>query len=113
MPEQRSFETETIPSVQVISSALSPKYVLRPMSNGNEEQVKQSNQLGMSAKCDISEMISDPLLALFPSVADQPDMMDQLRNLWNAKLKTIKNASFYSHTVKFVKLLESCKIDLI
>ncbi|KAK6736538.1 hypothetical protein RB195_019305 [Necator americanus] len=38
-----------------------------------------------------AEMLSDPLLALFPYVADQPDMMDHLRHLWNAKLKTVKN----------------------
>ncbi|KAK6043472.1 SH3 domain protein [Cooperia oncophora] len=36
----------------------------------------------------IAEMVADPLLALFPSVADEPDLMDQLRNLWNTKLKS-------------------------
>ncbi|EYC44490.1 hypothetical protein Y032_0460g1869 [Ancylostoma ceylanicum] len=51
-----------------------------------------------------AEMISDPLLALFPSVADQPDMMDQLRNLWNAKLKTIKNKSEADQAVAFFQL---------
>ncbi|KAL6735502.1 hypothetical protein Aduo_005938 [Ancylostoma duodenale] len=51
-----------------------------------------------------AEVISDPLLALFPSVADQPDMMDQLRNLWNAKLKTIKNKSEADQAVAFFQL---------
>ncbi|KHJ88462.1 hypothetical protein OESDEN_11742 [Oesophagostomum dentatum] len=51
-----------------------------------------------------SEMVSDPVLALFPSVADQPDMMDQLRNLWNAKLKTIKNKSEAEQAMAFFQL---------
>ncbi|WKX96728.1 hypothetical protein Q1695_012848 [Nippostrongylus brasiliensis] len=51
-----------------------------------------------------AEMVSDPLLALFPSVADQPDMMDQLRNLWNAKLKSIKNKPEAEQATSFLQL---------
>uniref|UniRef100_A0A1I7WT25 Ras-GEF domain-containing protein n=1 Tax=Heterorhabditis bacteriophora TaxID=37862 RepID=A0A1I7WT25_HETBA len=40
-----------------------------------------------------AEIVSDPLLALFPFVADQPDVLDLLRSLWNARWKTVKNKS--------------------
>lgn len=51
-----------------------------------------------------AEMVPDPLLALFPSVADQPDMMDQLRNLWNTKLKNIKNKPEADQAESFFRL---------
>ncbi|ETN78245.1 hypothetical protein NECAME_02951 [Necator americanus] len=50
------------------------------------------------------EILSDPLLALFPYVADQPDMMDHLRHLWNAKLKTVKNKPEAEQAAAFLQL---------
>ncbi|KAK5966796.1 hypothetical protein GCK32_013510 [Trichostrongylus colubriformis] len=54
-----------------------------------------------------AEMVADPLVALFPSVADEPDMMDQLRNLWNAKLKVIKNQPEADQAESFFRLFMS------
>ncbi|VDO30032.1 unnamed protein product [Haemonchus placei] len=51
-----------------------------------------------------AEMVSNPLVALFPSVADEPDMMDQLRNLWNTKLKVIKNKPEADQAESFFRL---------
>uniref|UniRef100_A0A0K0D151 NR LBD domain-containing protein n=1 Tax=Angiostrongylus cantonensis TaxID=6313 RepID=A0A0K0D151_ANGCA len=49
-------------------------------------------------------MISDPFLALFPSLADQPDVMDQLRTLWNVKLKVMRNKPESEQAASFFQL---------
>ncbi|KJH41733.1 hypothetical protein DICVIV_12294 [Dictyocaulus viviparus] len=51
-----------------------------------------------------SEIIYDPFLSLFPILADQPDIMDQLRNLWNAKLNTMKNKSESEQAASFYRI---------
>ncbi|PAV75534.1 hypothetical protein WR25_14702 [Diploscapter pachys] len=48
-----------------------------------------------------AEMVTDPLLACFPGVCDQPDLLDFLRDIWSARYKLVKNKSEHDQAASF------------
>ncbi|CAB3411450.1 unnamed protein product [Caenorhabditis bovis] len=51
-----------------------------------------------------SEMVSDPLLAVFPAICEQHDILDAMLDLWSAKRKSMGKKSEVEQTIEFFQI---------
>ncbi|XP_041353356.1 nephrocystin-1-like [Gigantopelta aegis] len=89
--EQKA-QLDSLPDILVGNVALLPFY-------SYFRQIMADVLLRDRIDLDSTELVHSPLLANFPNVADQPDLMKVLRDAWIERLKTVERSqkpSFFS-----------------